>query len=122
MLTRIALERVQWVHDLDELRHAANPRRVAGRALRAAVPDGLLRSIFGRSPSGHRSSAANLGTRAFHAIMLWRRYSIVITLVGGMVSRIVAGRRIKRAVTLATVGAGIAGGIWLTLLRRGRAG
>lgn len=122
LLTRIALERVQWVHDMDTLREAANPRNVASRALRAAVPDGLLRSIFGSSPSGRRSSASNLGARAFHAFLLWRRYSILITLVGGMVSRLIAGRRINRLVTFATIGAGILGGIWITLQRRGRLG
>lgn len=122
LLTRIALERVQWVHDVEVLREAASPRAIASRALRAAFPDGLLRSIFGRSPSGQHSSASNLGARAFHAFMLWRRYSILITLVGGMISRAVAGRRFKRVVTVATMGAGILGGIWITLQRRGRLG
>lgn len=122
LLTRIALERVQWVHDMDVLREAASPRNIASRALRSAVPDGMLRSVFGSSPSGRHSSGSNLGARAFHAFMLWRRYSVLITLVGGLLSRAVAGRRITRLVTLTTIGAGVLGGVWITLQRRGRLG
>lgn len=120
LLTRIALERVQWVHDVEQVKQAANPKSMAARAIRAAVPDGLLSSVFGPSSGGKRHGGADLGMRAFRIFMLWRRYSILITLVGGMLSRAVAGKRVKRVVTLATVVAGIGGGIWLTLQRRRR--
>ena len=124
LLTRIAAERVQLAHDVQELQIAASPRKLAARAVRAAVPDKLLKSIFGPTPAGqgYRFRAQNLGMRAFQGLMLWRRYSIVITLIGGMISRVVGGRRIHRVATLGTFVAAIVGGIWLTLVRRRRTG
>lgn len=124
LLTRIAAERVQLARDVQAVKTAASPSKLAARGLRAAVPDKLLKSIFGPSPAGmrNRSHAEHLGMRALHALMLWRRYSILITLVGGMLSRVVGGRRIYRVATVGTFVAAILGGIALTLLRRRHTG
>jgi hypothetical protein len=124
LLTRIALERVQWARDVQSVQTAASPSKLAARAIRAAVPDKLLKSIFGPTPAGQRnqSRASNLGMRAFHAMMLWRRYSILITFVAGLVARMVAGRRIHRVALVGTFVAASVGGIWLTLMRRRHTG
>lgn len=116
LLTRIAMERVQWTHDIAMVRVASSPRHLASHAVRSVLPDRLGDALFstaGGSRSG-RSVAASVGQGAMQAVLLARRYPVVLSLIGALLAR----RTIRRLLMFGTTGAAIAAGVWL--LRQSR--
>ncbi len=110
LLTRIALERVQWSHDVQMLRSAANPRHIASNAVRSVFPPGWAAAIFG-SPgkAGAASAASGIGNRVLQAVALARRYPFLASLAGGLLAR----RAVRRVIVMATFGTALAAGLWI---------
>ncbi len=117
LVTRMALERVQWAHDLQSLRTAAKPRNILSNAVRSVFPSGLGQAIFGASPriSGGRLSPS-MFNRVFKVVMFVRRYPMLTTLAGGFLAR----RVVRRILIIGVVGSAVVYGMSVAKSNRGQ--
>ncbi|MEO8278157.1 MAG: hypothetical protein ABI564_00620 [Ideonella sp.] len=116
LLTRIALERVQWSHDVGMVRTAASPRNIAAGAVRSILPDRIGNSLLGSPGHSGRSVAANVSSGVMRAIWIARRYPVVVSLAGALLAR----RLIRRVLVVGVIGAAVAGGVWYVRTNRPR--
>ncbi|WP_418317529.1 hypothetical protein [Piscinibacter sakaiensis] len=119
LLTRIAHERVQWIVDVDEMRSAANPRHIASNALRSVLPSSLERMFFGSSDERggrgqQQSPASNLSHQLLHAVLVARRYPILLSIAGGLLAR----RAIRRVLLVGVFGVAVYAGLSIARSRR----
>lgn len=114
LLTRIAHERAQLTYDLEVFRTVATPRHVASNAVKSVLPSGLERFFFG-SDSGHgQRGSSPLSHQLLRAVLIARRYPIVLSIVGGLLAR----RVIRRVLIAATFGVAVVGGLWFANQQR----
>lgn len=114
LLTRIALQRVQWGHDMAVLGTAASPRHIMTGAARSILPDAVGDVLFqpqAGPPSAHphRSVAASVGAGVMQAVLIARRYPVLVSLVGAILAR----RTIRRVLIVGTLGTAVAAGVWI---------
>ena len=114
LLTRIALERVQWTHDVQTLRTASNPRNIISGAVRSMVPSGLVQALFGASRGAGDRLSPSLIHRVLKTVIFVRRYPVLVTLAGGFLAR----RAVRRVLIIGTFGAALAYGLSITRSRR----
>lgn len=75
LLTRIALERAEWVHDVDALRRRLTPSDILAALLHRAGRGGLAGALFGQhTPAG--APAAGWAGRLMAAVLMVRRHPL----------------------------------------------
>ncbi len=116
LLTRIALERVQWSHDVVMVRTAASPRHMVTGAVRSVLPDAWGDALFKSSGRSTRSVASGVGNGLMQAVLIARRYPVLVSLVGAILAR----RTIRRILVFGTVGVALAAGVWIFRSNRPR--
>lgn len=115
LLTRIAHERTLWTRDFEAMRIASEPRHLAANAFRALLPESIEGLLFKPADGrGTPSLSAGIGRRLLHAVLVVRRYPILLSIAGGLLAR----RAIRRVLVVGAVGAAVAGGLWMVKARR----
>lgn len=127
LLTRIALERAQWLREVDELRRVAQPRRLIGDLVRASVGESWpvrgwrgLRDRVGRpTMEGGLDAAHGVIERLARLAVYARRHPTMWSLVAGAWPWLRA-RRWGRSLLAGGAGAGLtaAAAWWLLQQRR----
>ncbi len=123
LLTRIAIERVQLGHDLQQIRGAAMPSRWLPGALRQwafggwrpATGAGSASSGTGSGGPGFTPTAANLTALILQVMALARRHRASLSLAGTALTWL--GRRKRWGGWLLLAGLGAAGAAWWTRAR-----
>lgn len=119
LLTRIALERSQWALEADELQRRLEPRRLLPLVLRSAFGPGWVSALFsspGSSPGQEPSTG--LAERLAHAVLVMRRYPMLLSVLGGVLPWARARRGLGRLALWSAVGLGAAGITWALASRR----
>ncbi|GAP36044.1 hypothetical protein [Piscinibacter sakaiensis] len=125
LLTRIALERAQWMRELDQLRQVAQPQRLVAGALKASVGDHWAlrgwrrwRGQGGEARGEGRGRAeTGLIERLLQAGALLRRHPALWSLLAGA-GPWLGRRRWGRWAIGGLAGAGLAAAAWWTLSQR----
>ena len=119
ILTRIALERSQWAREADEVQQRLEPRRLLPLLLRSAFGPGWISALL--SPQGTTTGqgpSVGLAERLAHAVLVLRRYPMLLSVVGGVLPWARARRGLGRLALWSAVGLGAAGLTWALASRR----
>ena len=116
LLTRIAMERAQWSRDVVLVRTASRPRQMLKGAVRSVLPNTWGNSLFRTSGRSNRSVFSDVGNGVMQAVMIARRYPVVVSVIGAVLAR----RTIRRVLVAGTVSAAVAGCVWFFWFKRPR--
>lgn len=123
LLTRIAIERAEWVRDVDALRRHLTPSELIGSLLHRTGGGGLASALLGQR-NEHGATAPGWAGRVMAMVLMVRRHPLWWPLLAGVWPWLRARRAARRParssgkLLLTAVGlAGAAAGWWLV---RGR--
>ena len=118
LLTRIALERAEWVRDVDGLRRHLTPSELLGSLLHRAGGGGWATALFGHRTEDGAASPGWAG-RVMAIVLMLRRHPLWWPLLAGVWPWLRARRAARRpsssfgGLAVAVVGlAGAAAGWW----------
>jgi hypothetical protein len=119
LLTRIALERHQWAQEADDLQQRLEPRRLLPLMLRSAFGTGWVSALFSSpAASPGKAATAGLAERLAQAVLVARRYPLILSVVGGLLPWARARRGLGRVAIWSVVGLSAAGITWAWAKRR----
>lgn len=86
LLTRIAMERAEWIREVGALRNELSPSELLASAVRAAVGVRWAQALFGgqRPASAGGAGSRSLVGRVFQLVWTVRRHPILWSLAGGI--------------------------------------
>lgn len=125
LLTRIAMERAEWMREVAALRSELSPGELLASAVRAAVGVSWAQALFGggRAAGTGATASRGLAGRALHLFWTIRRHPVLWSLAGGILPwlqrRRLSPRRRVWFSGLGVVGvAAAAAGAWWVWSRR----
>ena len=86
LLTRIAMERAEWMREVGDLRNELSPSELLASAVRAAVGVRWAQTLFGggRPVNAGGPASRGLAGRVFQLFWTVRRHPVLWSLAGGI--------------------------------------